>query len=503
MEKTINAPNVQRLLHRHVENMSAKVMRLWQMKPLVFMRDNFDVTLDAWQQDAVDLYTHNQRLAMICSKGPGKTMLLAMFGWHFFLTNKLPKMAALSISSKNLKANLWAELALWGSRSDLVTKSATVKSERITLNGYEKMSFIDARSYEKEADESNQATALAGLHADNICFLIDEGGEIPDAVIITADAALSGGEDSEKKARLLVAANPTRPSGLIFRASKGISAQPWATLHVSGAPDDPKRAKRVSRDWALSLKAEYGEESTYYRVNVLGLYPLTSDTQLLTEQEIDDSINRTVTEDRLRPFRTVLGADIARGGADSTILAIRRGRKLLKIIPLSSSLDGTQVASQIIFHAKEFKVHKVIVDDTGGYGSSVIDCLKFQKNFMVEGMNYSRKARDERKYANIRSEAYIKMRDWVKSGGKLINDHRLKQDLMAPTISFHQGRFKLEDKESIKKRLSRSPDRADALCQTFLDDDHDLLDSYTERLGAIGGHTSHGEAPTYPNYTSH
>ena len=499
----MDAPNVQRLLKRPVQDISAKVMRLWQMRPEIFMRDNFDVVLDTWQQEAVELYKHNQRLAMICSKGPGKTMLLAMFGWHFFLTNKLPKIAALSISSKNLKANLWPELAMWGARSDLVIKSATVKSERITLNGYEKMSFIDARSFEREADESSQATALAGLHSDNVAFLIDEGGEIPDAVIITADAALSGTDGVGKKARLLVAANPTRPSGLIFKASKGISAQKWATLHVSGDPNSPKRASRVSKKWAQALIEEYGIDSDYVRVNVFGLYPITSDTQLLTEQEIDESCSRNITDDRLRPFETIMGVDVARGGMDSTILAIRRGKKLLRIIPLSSSLASTEVASQIIFHAKEFRVSKVFVDDTGGYGSGVIDNLKFQKNFMIEGINYSRKARDERRYKNIRSEMYIKMRDWVRDGGKLINDPRLKQDLMIPKVHFLAGKFQMEEKEQIRKRLGRSPDRADALCQTFFVADQEILEAYQDRLGARGGYTSHEGYTKYKNYVSH
>ena len=504
----MEAPNVQRYLNRSVHDMSAKIMRLWQMRPKVFMKDNFEFLPDAWQEDAIEKYLHNQRLAMICSKGPGKTALLSMFGWHFFLTNKLPKIAALSISSKNLKANLWAELAYWGARSKLVMKSATVKSERITLNGFEKMSFIDARSFEKEADESSQASALAGLHADNVGFLIDEGGEIPDAVIITADAALAGTDGIGKKARLLVAANPTRPSGLIYRASKGVSAQAWSTLHVSGDPDDPKRATRVSKEWARSLIAEYGIDSDYVRVNVFGLYPITSDTQLLTEEEIDQSCKRRVLEADTRMYETRMGVDVARGGMDSSILAIRRGRKVLKIVPLSSSLDGSQLASQIIFYANDFKVDRVFVDDTGGYGSSCIDMLKFQKGFMVEGINYSNKAVDENRYVNKRSEMYIKLRDWVKSGGQLLPDPRLKQDLMAPTVDFHQGKFKLEGKEDIKKRLGRSPDRADALAQTFVDMDMELKPAFHRSLGGgrRGEYTYKKEDAAesrHPNYISH
>ena len=496
-------PNVQRLLHKPVGDISAKVMKLWQMKPEVFLRDNFDIVLDTWQQDAVDLYVRYQRLAMICSKGPGKTFLLASLGWHFFLTNKLPKMAALSISAKNLRSNMWAELAMLGARSDLVVKSATIKSERITLNNYEKISFIDFRSFEREADQSQQASALAGLHADNIMFLIDEGGTIPEAIFITADAALSGTDGPGKKARLLVAANPEVPSGLIYKAAKGLTSVPWATLKVSGDPLDPKRAKRVSKEWAQGLIDEYGRDSDYVKVNILAEYPTTSEETLLTEEEIDNSCKRNIAEDRLKPYETIMGVDVARGGMDSTVIAIRRGKKVLRIIPLSSSLDGAELAGQVMHHAQDLKVNKVIVDSTGGFGHSLLDMLKFQKGFDVEGVNYSGKARDERKYFNIRSQMYCELRDWVRDGGQLLPDQRLKADLMASRVSFMKGRFRLEDKEQCKKRLGRSPDRSDALCQTFFNPEMDLRQSYAERIGVKGEYTYKGHAPEIPNYTSH
>ena len=501
----MKAPNVQRYINKPVGDMSAKIMRLWQMKPKVFMTDNFEFKPDAWQEEAIDLYLHNQRLAMICSKGPGKTCLLALITWHFFLTNKLPKIAALSISSKNLKANLWAELAMWGSRSELVLRSAEVKSERITLNGFEKMSFIDARSFEKEADEHSQASALAGLHADNVAFVIDEGGDIPDAVIITADAALAGTDGVGKKARLLVAANPTTPSGLIYKASRGISAQKWATLHVSGDPNDPKRASRVSKEWAQALIDEYGIDNDYVKVNVFGLYPTTSSTQLLTEEEIDASCKRVIEPRNLKPYEVRMGVDVSRGGVDATILAIRQGRKVLKIIPLSSSCDSTEIATKIIFEAKDNKVDRVFVDDTGGYGSGVVDALKFQKNFTVEAINYASNARDKIHYFNIRSEMYVKMRDWVKSGGQLLPDPRLKSDLMSSTVMFMKGKFQMEAKEQIKKRLGRSPDRADALAMTFIDDHLELKSAFQPRLGGQGGNYVYKleDVDNQRNYVSH
>jgi hypothetical protein len=61
------------------------------------------------------------------------------------------------------------------------------------------------------------------------------------------------------------------------------------------------------------------------------------------------------------------------------------------------------------------------------------------------------------------------MRDWVRGGGQLPNDPQLADELMMPKLIFHGGVFRLEEKEQIKSRLGRSPDKADAFAQTFAD----------------------------------
>lgn len=131
------------------------------------------------------------------------TFIIAILGWHFFATNHQPKMAALSVTKEHLKSNLWAELLRWRASSPLLVKSTNDGAEKISLKGHEGYSFIDARSYPKQADETTMASALAGLHADNVAFLIDEAGTIPDSVLATADAALSTGDGPRKKAKIL------------------------------------------------------------------------------------------------------------------------------------------------------------------------------------------------------------------------------------------------------------------------------------------------------------
>ena len=59
------------------------------------------------------------------------------------------------------------------------------------------------------------------------------------------------------------------------------------------------------------------------------------------------------------------------------------------------------------------------------------------------------------------------MADWIKAGGSLPNIPELISELSAPTYFFHNGKFQIESKDQIKKRLGKSPDLADALALTF------------------------------------
>jgi hypothetical protein len=62
---------------------------------------------------------------------------------------------------------------------------------------------------------------------------------------------------------------------------------------------------------------------------------------------------------------------------------------------------------------------------------------------------------------------WMQMAEWIKRGGALPNMPELVGELTAPTYTFAQGKFQLEDKDMIKKRLGRSPDLGDALALTF------------------------------------
>ena len=294
------------------------------------------------------------------------TFALAMLGWHFFMTNYRPKIAALSITKDHLKSNLWAELLMWRERSDLCRLSTNDGAERITLKGHEGYSFIDARSFPKSSDQHQQASALAGLHSDNVAFLIDEAGMIPDAVLNTADAALSGEMSESKNAKLIVTANPEVPSGLLYKASLGQTIQKWAIQRVSGDPDDPKRAAKVSKDWAREQIAQYGKDDPWVLINVFGVYPKSGSNMLLSDTEVADSMKRDIDHKEIQNMQSRMGIDVARGGIDRSAFARRQGLKAYPIDEESSDKYGPELAGIAMLKQEKFKIERVFVDNTGG-----------------------------------------------------------------------------------------------------------------------------------------
>jgi hypothetical protein len=83
-------------------------------------------------------------------------------------------------------------------------------------------------------------------------------------------------------------------------------------------------------------------------------------------------------------------------------------------------------------------------------------------------VNFGGTALEGNKYANLRSEMWDKVKEWIEAGGAIPSTPDLKSDLAAPTYSFDaRGKFVLEPKEKLKARGLRSPDLADALALTF------------------------------------
>lgn len=466
--------------HKRMGLQPAHKLRLWRERPWYFFEDVLDMKLDKWQRKFVESFIENERTVAIASKGVGKTKLLAGCALYMLTLYHEPKIAVMSVTKDHLRDNLWAEMVKFIEKSPILKITLSYSATRIEIKG-NPIPFISARSIPKGANEEEMKSALAGLHANVVGFFVDEAGSLPDSIFDTADAILAN-EDLDPKipkfARILVCANAERPKGLFYRiynskrsGSPNAEAKQWEMINISSDPADPNRAERVSKEWAQGVIDKYGgRDHPVVKINILGVYPDTSEELLLAEWEVDEAMKRNYDEALVAHMEPSIGVDVSRGG-DDTIISTRRGLKAYPFVKVDPSSDGPAVGRAVKREAFARKVSKVKVDGTGGYGLSVIDYLKADGNLTVLTVIYNKTATKPDSFSNIRTEMYVRLRDWVRNGGALPSDPMLKEDLLAPKLNIRGSRFELEPKESIKARLGRSPDRGDALAQTFVDSD--------------------------------
>lgn len=440
-------------------------LKRWREDPVLYAYEEFGLEPDPWQIDVLRAFPHEQRMAMKACKGPGKTALLAILCWNFLSTRPHPKIAATSITSDNLSDGLWPEMAKWMNKSKTgFTKTQfTWTKTRIFLNESPETWFMSARTWPKGSDSSHQADTLAGLHADNIMFVLDEVGGIPDAVMAAAEAGLANDMEKHTDAKILMAGNPTHLEGPLYRACT-TERHLWWVIEITSDPDDPKRTPRVSVQWANEQIEKYGRDNPWVLVNVFGKFPPSSINTLLGPDEVSLAMRRHLRDDAFSFSQKRLGVDVARFGDDRTVIFPRQGLATFKYVEMRGARSH-EIAARVAQAKAKWGSEMEFIDGTGGYGSGVVDSL-LQAGMSPQEIHFSSKPIDNR-YVNRRAEMWFTMAEWVKRGGQLINSPDLARELTAPTYTFQNGKFTLEPKDAIKERLGFSPDLADALCLTF------------------------------------
>jgi len=206
-------------------------------------------------------------------------------------------------------------------------------------------------------------------------------------------------------------------------------------------------------------------ENTFAR-EFLCSFEAAGDAQLISVGDVIEAVGRTYKPADLAHSPRILAVDPARYGSDSSAIVKRQGLGILDPIVLKD-VDQMGLAARVAFEINDWRPDAVFID--AGMGVGVIDRLRQLGHSVVE-VPFGSKALKSSKFVNRRSEMWYLMREWLKSGGSIPDDLRLRRELATPTYSFDaQGRVKLEGKDDIKKRLpdAGSPDVADALCLTF------------------------------------
>lgn len=444
----------------------------YRENPCKFADEELKMTLDGWQEDALKSQASTcpiarRRLAMKAATGVGKSAVMSALGWWrlscFGTKGEHPKGAALSGEGRdNLRDNLWSELSKWQSRSPFLRSAFTWTQEKIYANDHPETWFMSARSYPKDANSESVGQSLSGLHSPYPFILLDETGGMPPIVGQRAEQIFTGGV---RDGLIAQAGNPTSKDGLLYATCN--NPIETTVITITADPDDLKRSTRVDPDHARAMIDKYGRDNPWVMATILGQFPKGSINTLLSLDEVEESMKRHYQEAEYMYASKRLGIDCARFGMDANFLAPRQGLVAFNPVEMRGARSNEVAARAVLAKtnwSKGIEV-QVFVDGTGGYGAGVVDSM-IQAGHTPTEVQFSGKSQDPR-YLNARAEMWFRMAAWVKRGGKLPNIRELIKQFTTPTYFFQNGKFQLEPKEQIKKRLGYSTDYGDALGLTF------------------------------------
>ena len=434
-------------------------LEVWRESPETFVRDVIGVTPEPWQARVLhDIAQPGAHVSVRSGHGVGKSALASwVVLWHH-ATHFPAKTPCSAPTLHQLQDVLWSELAIWHKRLPEWLRAqyslrASDQDLRFYLADHPAESYAVARTGRKDNPE-----ALQGFHSENLLFVLDEASGIDDVVFQVAGGALS-----TEGARVLMTSNPTRLSGY-FHSSHHANRKFWACHRVSC-----EDSSRVARAYIEQQAAEYGVESSVYRVRVLGEFPRQDDDVLMPLDLVEAAVDRDVAP--ITTYMPVWGLDVARFGSCRTALAKRRQNQLLEPVKSWHKRDLMEVAGLVLAEYEDtpsnLRPVEILVDAIG-LGAGVVDRLR-ELNVPVRGINVAEIPAARERHNRLRDELWWRAREWFESRQtKIPRDDTLIGQLASVRYTFTSaGKVQVEGKERMLERGVASPDEADAFVLTF------------------------------------
>jgi len=157
-----------------------------------------------------------------------------------------------------------------------------------------------------------------------------------------------------------------------------------------------------------------------------------------------------------------IGIDVARFGDDKTTIYHRRGMKVVSFRELAHK-DTQEVARTAWDMGRRDASILFSVDDSG-VGGGVSDKLR-DLGAKVQMVNFGGSPGDKTKYTSVADEMWF---EFPIEEAEIPNDDLLFEELTQRKFDYtNKDQKKIESKGDFKKRLGRSPDRADGLILAF------------------------------------
>lgn len=457
------------LLRRHLAKRAASRFDRYRDDPVGFARDVLGIA-NIWSRQAeiIDAVAHHRHVYVRSGQKIGKSLAAAIVALWWIATRSAGSVVMTSGNSAQVKSILWRELK----------KLYRAAGCERTIGGHLNESpegglmFDDGRMV--IGLTAKDAERIAGFSGDELLFIIDESSGFADDLHEAIEGNLQGGGHE------LALGNPTKATGWFIGGFRLTAIN--HCIHVDSRENPNYIAGRkvvpglALRETIEELLRKYGESHPVFQVRVGGNPPSAGEMVVVPMALLQAAVTRwtggtldgaevaAATAPALEGLE--VGVDVARFGSDDTVIQGRRGNYALPAVPVHG-FDTVQVAGKVAeyvrTHRRDENDRPVVKVDGNGVGAGVVDVLRGNADLVVVDVNAGSSATSD-EYVRMRDQLWWSVRLWLEEGGALPPDEERDEELLAPTYRFDaRQRIQVESKDEMKKRLKRSPDRADAL----------------------------------------
>jgi hypothetical protein len=418
----------------------------------------------------------------------------------------------------NLRNILWGELGLLLEKHKHLFRNFKVNDMKVTAKDNKKY-FLTGVTIPTSGTPAKREAAFSGKHAPHMLFILDEADGIPPEVYRGIESCMSGGH-----VRLLMIFNPRHESGPVYIKERTRTAhvvEMSAFRHpnvmtgnnvIPGAVDRTITLRRIHK-WTMPLRPGEKPDGECYEVPdflvgttalaedgtwfpnldagwrriiepsfaymVLGRYPSAGEGQLISRAWCHIAMERYQNYVAIhgakpqRGMRPALGLDVAEFGKDQNALCRRYGGLVLPI-EVWGGVDPTETADTAIDKYHEYKALRCAVDGTG-VGSGVAPTMERHgcEAYSVKVASSPTFEVDEGEFTQLRDQLWWLTRLWLRHDptAMLPPDDELIDELTTPTYDKgSKGKIKVMEKDEMKEKLGRSPDKAESLILTFFNE---------------------------------
>ena len=294
--------------------------------------------------------------------------------------------------------------------------------------------------------------------AEYALFFVDQAEELDkdDVMILRGAMRLKiNGKDMPRKG--LFTANPAQ----CFLKDEFITAPTESRRFIPALPSDNPY---LPGDYVETLRDAFRQRPELLRAYLYGDWSaISSPGQVIQSDDVEAARAKLIVE---AEAPICVSCDPARFGDDSTMIYVMQGSTVLREVEETSS-NLYQLAMELCGISDEFGDCPIIVDETG-IGGGVIDAITSTTPHYCIPINSGSKANKPEKYGNLRAQMWENASSMFALGAVSLGSgwsEKLHKDLTAPQYKYRNGRMYIEEKDAIKKRLGRSPDRGDCYVQ--------------------------------------